>query len=424
MISPAPGTYTSAQMVTISEATPGVTIFYTTDGSTPTTASPQYKGPITVAMSGTIQAIAAGGGFSPSAVATAAYTIAYPAATPVFSIPSGIYPPGQTVSISDATAGATIYYTTDGTTPTTSSLVYIAPIGINGIETIEAIAAGNGFSASPVASVTITIAAQIAAPTFSPPGGTYAGPQMVSLSDSNSGVTIYYTTNGMTPTTSSPVYVGPILVNASETIEAFATLTGFAPSTVATARYMINPPPDFQVSVNPTTLTIVAGQSGQATFTVTPENGFNSQVTLSCGGLPAESGCSFTSPTLTLNGMASSTMLTITTTAPSSTIRVPSVPPRPLLLALFVSLVTAALVYAMRQNQPAAGLKIAGLWVLLAVAVVLPSCGGGSGAGNTGGGGGRNPGTPAGTTTITVSAASSGAGGINHGAPLTVIVTQ
>jgi hypothetical protein len=215
------------------------------------------------------------------------------------------------------------------------------------------------------------------------------------------------------------------LVSATETIEAFATLTGFAPSTVATATSSISPaPPDSQLSVNPTTLTIMAGQIGKAMFTLTPENGFNSQVNLACSGLPAESACIFTSPALMPNGSAISTMLTITTTAPSSTIRVPSVPHRPLLLALFVSLVTAALVYAMRQNRPASGLKIAGLLVLLAVAAVLPSCGGGTSAGNSGGGGGGNPGTPAGTTTITVSAASSGAGGINHGAPLTVIVRQ
>src|ERR1039458_6213182 len=57
-LSPATGTYSSAQTVTISTTTPSATIYYTTNGSTPTTSSPIYSGPITVAASETIHAIA------------------------------------------------------------------------------------------------------------------------------------------------------------------------------------------------------------------------------------------------------------------------------------------------------------------------------------------------------------------------------
>lgn len=72
---PAGGTYTSIQSVTISCATPGATIYYTTDGSTPTTASAVYTTPLTVATSETINAIAIAAGFSQSAVGSASYTI-------------------------------------------------------------------------------------------------------------------------------------------------------------------------------------------------------------------------------------------------------------------------------------------------------------------------------------------------------------
>jgi hypothetical protein len=56
---PAPGTYPSAQLVTLSTTTSGTIIFYTTDGSTPDISSTQYTGPINVTSSMTIKAIAA-----------------------------------------------------------------------------------------------------------------------------------------------------------------------------------------------------------------------------------------------------------------------------------------------------------------------------------------------------------------------------
>ena len=149
--SPAAGIYTAAQAVAISDATAGATIYYTTDGTAPTTGSSVYNGAIEVAQSETLEAFAAAAGYGNSAVATANYTITQPAATPVFSVPAGAYAAVQTVTISDATAGATIYFTLDGTTPTTSSTVYSGPVTVSSPETIEAIATANGYTASAVA---------------------------------------------------------------------------------------------------------------------------------------------------------------------------------------------------------------------------------------------------------------------------------
>jgi hypothetical protein len=157
-ISPASGSYTSEQSVTISDSIAGATIYFTQDGTTPTKASTIYSGPINVAKSETINAIAMAQGYSPSAVATAAYTLTLPADTPAFSPGSGAYSGPQSVTISDSSQGVTIYYTTDGTTPTTSSHVYSGPIAVNTSQTIQAIASGGGYSTSPVASATYTIA--------------------------------------------------------------------------------------------------------------------------------------------------------------------------------------------------------------------------------------------------------------------------
>ncbi|CDV96358.1 Phage capsid protein [Desulfitobacterium hafniense] len=72
---PTAGSYTGAQSVALSCDTPGATIYYTTNGSTPTTSSTAYNGPIAVAATATIKAIAVKSGMTNSVVMTAAYTI-------------------------------------------------------------------------------------------------------------------------------------------------------------------------------------------------------------------------------------------------------------------------------------------------------------------------------------------------------------
>ncbi len=151
IIAPAGGTYTSAQSVTISDATTGATIYYTINGTTPTTSSAVYRGPINVSSSQTIKAIAAAAGYSNSSIASATYTIGASATSaPRYTPGSGTYTSAQSVTISDATPGATIYYTTNSTRPTTSSAVYKGPINVSSSQTIEAIAVASGYSASNV----------------------------------------------------------------------------------------------------------------------------------------------------------------------------------------------------------------------------------------------------------------------------------
>ena len=88
------------------------------------------------------------------------------AATPTFSLSSGTYTSAESVTISDATAGATIYYTTNGSTPTTSSAKYTGAITVSSTETLEAIATASGYSTSAVASATYTITVSTPTPAF------------------------------------------------------------------------------------------------------------------------------------------------------------------------------------------------------------------------------------------------------------------
>ena len=83
-------------------------------------------------------------------------------ATPVFSPAEGRYPSAQPVTIWCATSGATIYYTTDGTTPTTASPVYSAPLGVGAPTTLKAFAVKSGMADSAVASATYAIAHGVA----------------------------------------------------------------------------------------------------------------------------------------------------------------------------------------------------------------------------------------------------------------------
>jgi len=245
--SPAAGTYTSIQKVSLTDATTGAAIYYTTDGSTPTEQSTVFSAasPITVSTTMTINAIALASGDTNSNVATATYTVNLPAAaTPTFSPAPGTYTAAQSVALSDLTTGAAIYYTTNGTTPTTASTLYSPSslIAVSSTTTINAIAVATGYSNSGVATGTYTINLPAAAtPTFSPAPGSFATAQSVSLSCTTTGASIYYTIDGSTPTAKSPLYsqAAPVAVASTTTINAIAVAAGYSNSAVATGAYTI-----------------------------------------------------------------------------------------------------------------------------------------------------------------------------------------
>ena len=249
----AAGTYATTQTVTLADATSGAVIYYTTNGTTPTTSSTKYTGAISVAATETIEAIAVASGYTNSAVASAAYTISKVAATPTFSVAAGAYATTQTVTLADATSGAVIYYTINGTTPTTSSTKYTAAISVATTETVKTIAVATGYTNSAVASAAYTISKVAATPTFSVAAGTYPGTQSVKLADATSGAVIYYTTNGTTPTSSSTKYTAAIAVAATETVKAIAVASGYTNSAVASAAYTIS-----KVAATPT-FSVAAG---------------------------------------------------------------------------------------------------------------------------------------------------------------------
>ena len=245
--SPAPGVVSSGTTVAISSATTGATIYYTTDGTQPGTSAggstSVYSTPIAITAATTINAIAVASGFLNSAVASGVYTLT-PAATPVFTPPdASVVAAGSTVAISSTTAGAAIYYTTDGTSPLTSSTktLYGAPITITAATTINAVATATGFADSAVATAAYTVLPFVATPTFNPLGGGVILGTTVTISSTTAGAVIHYTIDGTTPGTSSAVYSTPIAITAAMTINAIATASGFSDSPVATASFTLSP---------------------------------------------------------------------------------------------------------------------------------------------------------------------------------------
>lgn len=135
----------------------------------------------------------------------------YVSAAPTFSLEGGTYAEVQEVTISSSTGG-TIYFTTDGTDPTTSSEKYQEPILLQdeGEVEIRAIAVNEKDIPSVTASVKYTIEFPIAsAPAVNPATGQYTELTQITITVPD-GYTAYYTMDGTTPTSDSEKYTGPV----------------------------------------------------------------------------------------------------------------------------------------------------------------------------------------------------------------------
>ena len=164
-------TATVTPVVTGTEAPAGTVTFLIDGATTGTAESLNSSGDAVYATSSlalgthTIEASYAGDTNTnyASSIGETTETISKPMpTTPIFTPAAGVYSPSVSVTISDTTSGATIYYTIDGTTPATSvtgsTMKYTAPILVNKTVTIEAIATASGDNPSAVGSATYTIA--------------------------------------------------------------------------------------------------------------------------------------------------------------------------------------------------------------------------------------------------------------------------
>ena len=238
-VSPVEGTYTSTQLVTL--ATDEVaTIYYTLDGSNPTQNDTVYSSPISLNSNKTLKYFAVDSSGNKSVIKTAVYVISIDTTAPIVtpSILTGTYTSTQSVTLS-VNESATIYYTLDGSTPTTSSTVYTAPISITNTTTLKYFAKDLANNISSVQTQTYTIDTTPPVITINPAAGIYNSTKLVTLS-ANETATIYYTTDGSTPTQSSTVYSTPLSISATTTLKYFGKDTAGNISNTQTALFTID----------------------------------------------------------------------------------------------------------------------------------------------------------------------------------------
>lgn len=352
VFNPGGGAYTGPVTVTITCSTPSSSIYYTIDGSTPTTSSTLYIAPVNISSTTTLKAIATAPGMDPSYVATAIYT--FPVLVSNLTALRNSPADGTTIYhvtgeviltfkqtfrnqkfLQDAGAGiliddlngviSTVYNVGDGITgltgkiseyagmlqfvPTSNSPAAsstnnpIVPVVVNFDQVVNAFDTyesrvvkvmgvvfsdptgnfangtvyacydqdtdynirtsfydvdyigtpipsnpkdivgipnsrtdGNYFTPRLLADF-IDPAGTVAAPVFNPGGGVYYNPVSVSMSSATAGASIHYTLDGNAPTAASPQYAGPITISATTTLKAIAVLPGSPSSSITTATY-------------------------------------------------------------------------------------------------------------------------------------------------------------------------------------------
>jgi formylglycine-generating enzyme required for sulfatase activity len=235
---PLPASFYNTQNVTIISDTPGTTIRYTTNGNAPSTTSAVYNTPVPISVNTTLKAIAVKPGWVSSNITTGIYNFNIYA--PKFSLPGGQYSGMQTVSISCQTPGVEIRYTIDSYTPSPSSALYTAPLQISANTILKAKAFKQGFFDSPMTSATYFFVNNVAEPVFNPPQGEYYEPTLVSISCQTTGAEIRYTMDNTNPTTLSPLYTNPFLLNSNTTIRARAFYSDWNPSPIISVTYNVN----------------------------------------------------------------------------------------------------------------------------------------------------------------------------------------
>ena len=311
---PVAGEYIGARNVTISCTTDGATIYYTTDGTDPRTSSTksEYQSAIPVTKDTTLKAFAVKEGMTDSNIAEAKYTITAPTYTlnvenlDFGEVPHGYaQPAAQAITIkstgnSDATISSVAlsganpgsFTLTNGTpsvtakgTNTSYTIQPNAGLAVGTYTATITVTYNGGATATATVEFSVQNAGTVTKPAFDPVAGEYIGARNVTISCTTDGATIYYTTDGTDPRTSSTKseYQSAIPVTKDTTLKAFAVKAGMTDSNIASAAYTITVPSSSVtgVSLNKTELPLAVDGTEKLKATVEPDTATNKNVSWS-----------------------------------------------------------------------------------------------------------------------------------------------
>ncbi|MBQ0003237.1 MAG: chitobiase/beta-hexosaminidase C-terminal domain-containing protein [Treponema sp.] len=217
------------EKITISCETEGAAIYYTTDGTDPTTSSTQYTGPVEITADTTIKAIAVKAGMNNSSVETISYvlktySVLYSLNGHGSTTPEPVYNKykGDKITLPQALTDDSYFFEswTDGINDYKPEDEYTVKDNV--------LIKANWIAKN-----------KVAKPIFDEKNTVVNKGDSVTLSCTTEGATIYYTTDGNAPTSLSTQYTGPIEITADTTIKAIAVKDGMADSDIAEITYLI-----------------------------------------------------------------------------------------------------------------------------------------------------------------------------------------
>lgn len=233
----ASGLYLDGTKLEIATSEEDATIYYTTDKTIPTKNSNEYKEPIVLDKTMTINAIAIKDGLVDSAIASESFTVKVN--TPTISLTSGTFNEDQKIRLSCSTLDSKIYYTLDGTEPTASSTLYSSEIALTKNASLKAIAIKEELETSEIASADYKFLCLASSVNYD--SGTYNNNLTLRLSTTTDGASIYYTLNGEEPTVNSLKYEegNPISIDESKTLRAITVKDGWNHSAEIKKEYVL-----------------------------------------------------------------------------------------------------------------------------------------------------------------------------------------
>jgi chitobiase/beta-hexosaminidase-like protein len=432
-IAPTAQTFTGSLTVSISDTTSGATIFYTTDGSTPQPGAGstlQYAAPFNITATTTINAMGVANGFSNSAMASVTYTLAPPPPPVVQISPSSVtLSDSRTQQFTASVTGTSNTSVTWSLSPAlgtlSSSGLYTAPSNINSAQSVSVVATSVADTRQSASAVINLLPPPIVK--LSPASASLLASQTQQFTATVTGASNTAVTWAFSPAvgmlSSTGLYTAPATINAGQSVQVTATSVADASQSASAVINLLPPPasPDFKIAAQPTATSLRAGQSATISISIVGTAGFNSNVTLACADVPANSTCAFSPQSVTAGSSPANSTLIIQTAGAAARL----LPAQPAILGnsgMFLAFggigMGMALLGLGRQKRY--GLLV----ILLAAMAGLGSCGGSVNVDNKAAAT-PVPATPAGVANVAVIASSSmGGATITHQVPVSITVTQ